>query len=570
MARIDKSQQDLFYEKITQPGFATAVNVTFNDHARFDHNNWKAYGVVFKNCVFESLVSFMQVNLWCGVQFENCTFHQRVDFDFCDAGQDDAQFNSRRSASIEFVHCEFSHKLTIRNCRLHLGVWAGEQTNFKSLHLSDTEAGKIQFDGLTINGMVEISKVENAAGFFFDNTVFNEAASFYECNSKMIINHCKFGEVFCSADNFRGLFIDNSSFSEEVQFIGCLATLIRFEELVFEKSISMGAFESQTEHYGLINELKIIDCDFKGGYIFRGLPERVAEPDIQSLCLSCSEKMKGTITFEYCQIKSMYTMGTNNAIITFAFSMLEQIDCTQLINKSTINFISVKPRTLDSGLINIDKSMLGKMIFSDFDFNSYQCIKINHSNVTEIVTNSVNWFTSEKLKSNNPALQKDVYRQLKFAMEKQGDQHTALRFRRDEQRAYRLELRKHPTTIANMGDKMIMWLSRSNDYGYNWLKPLGFTILTVFLFYLVLAIIASPVFVWAPAIGNLRVTIAYLYQNAPNLFLLLNPAHKTSELFDTVTHNRYTFGFYTLDFFERLILSYFLFQTITAFRKYTK
>jgi hypothetical protein len=177
---------------------------------------------------------------------------------------------------------------------------------------------------------------------------------------------------------------------------------------------------------------------------------------------------------------------------------------------------------------------------------------------------SVNWFSDDQLSAEPGTshadtfmIKRDVYRQLKFAMEKQGDHFNRLRFRRSELSAYRSELRLRSFKERPTGDHAIMIFGWANDYGFNWIRPFLLIIGWVFISYLVLALLLTG-----------HVNGDYLISNTYNIFNLLNPAHKISELFDIGTRLQPSFWFYAWDFLERLLLSLLLFQLVTAFRKY--
>jgi hypothetical protein len=162
---------------------------------------------------------------------------------------------------------------------------------------------------------------------------------------------------------------------------------------------------------------------------------------------------------------------------------------------------------------------------------------------------------------------KELYRQLKFAMERQGDQVSRLEFKRNELNCYRLELKQFGL-FYKVSDQLILWLNQSNDYGFNWLKPSLLLFVFTLIIYILMAIGINPDINWSFDPDNFESTIQNLNKGLYNYFTLLNPAHRITDLFLDIDRSNFGSWFYFIDFLSRIIVSYLLFQTITAFRKY--
>ena len=136
---------------------------------------------------------------------------------------------------------------------------------------------------------------------------------------------------------------------------------------------------------------------------------------------------------------------------------------------------------------------LGKTKFIEFDFNSFDFIAVDNSSINEIYTSNVTWFKEDKLKVQDPLDDKlkiaqrkrEVYRQLKQSLRKNGNQIDSLEFQAREMKAYHNELDKREEGYSSW-DKVIMWVNMSNDYGLNWIKPVVIVICITLIFYTIL------------------------------------------------------------------------------------
>lgn len=312
--------------------------------------------------------------------------------------------------------------------------------------------------------------------------------------------------------------------------------------------------------------------------------------ELEKLQIGCSNRLKGNLNFSSLRIGKASIYGINESSIVLAYCHIVEMELLGFINKGALSLISIYAHDEPNSKITISKSLLGKTFISDCDLSKFNTVTITHSNLTELTTTSVKWFNEDHLNviipagllsnslpntltgnkgliANTYSDKKELYRQLKFVMEKQGDQVNRLVFKRKELNCYRKELQQYGLNYRP-GDRFILWVSRSNDYGFNWAKPAGLIFLFSLVFYLLLAISINPTLKLLPSWENTKPTISYLTNNLYNYFTLLNPAHKVTDLFQIKTAADPSFWFYLEDFLDRLIISYLIFQTITAFRKY--
>jgi len=526
-------------------------------------NNWRAQAVEFKNCKFLQPVKFEHLSLQSGVKFENCIFENILYFDDCNASNSDSRFERNGACSIDLINCTVKRGFNIHNCKLWFGVRATQNCVFDHIQFTKSAFGKVQFIDTIVKDLFENSEIESKSGYFFEKNRFEKALSFYECKTGILAEECTFDITFYAGCTFERLLLGDSIFNNDVSLFGCEINRLNLYGSVFERLVSLDSYYAEKDQSGTIHELNIGDSEFRGELLFTGLNSGAI--DIPYLGITCTEKLKGNLNFSHCGITQFSIGGTNNTSIAFSYTRMQKLQFTRWVNNGLLSLISVGPEENNGSELVITKSLMGKTILSDVDLSDYEDIAIAHSNLCEITSNSVNWFADQQLSAepgtsrpDTLKIKRDVYRQLKFAMEKQGDHFNRLRFRRSELAAYRAELRLRSFKERPTGDRAIMIFGWLNDYGFNWVRPSVLILTWVIISYSLLALLLT----------GQAINIGYLGNNAYNIFNLLNPAHKISELFDIGVKLQPSFWFYAWDFLERLILSLLLFQLVTAFRKY--
>jgi len=443
-----------------------------------------------------------------------------------------------------------------------------------------------------IESSVEMTNVKLTDELYFSSVEFKNNVKLDRCQGgNLRILSSKFHAQFDIRDSNFHLFITKDlEFLEEFKLIESnISTLLQLNDCTFKKTFVISNLVQDGNKSCKINSLDLGNCDFQGGLNYEGGAANSIQ--LNDLQIGCSDRLKGNLNFTNLRIGKVTIGGINVASIVFAYSHLIEFQLLGFINKGALTLVSLCPLPNSESIIYISKSLLGKTFISDCDLGSFTAVTITHSNVTELTTTSVKWFKDKQLNVKNPIdllfssppvafdgkqaikaiafnVKKDLYRQLKFAMERQGDQFNRLRFKKEELTAYRKEINQHPFRQKSIGDQLILWINRSNDYGFNWLKPIGLILLITSVVYCLLAIEINPVLLWGVNLKNSALTFNYLIQNLYNYFNLLNPTHKVTDLFNITTSNQPSFWFYLLDFIDRVIISYLIFQTITAFRKY--
>ena len=115
-----------------------------------------------------------------------------------------------------------------------------------------------------------------------------------------------------------------------------------------------------------------------------------------------------------------------------------------------------------------------------------------------------------------------------------------------------------------------MWVGQTNNFGTHWGKPLLILLIFSLIFYCYIIVGISDEITYVIDINrnNLTVTFNILLKHLYTLPQLLNPIHSIKEIFPE--YESIGFTVYMLDFVLKVLLAFFIFQIISAFRKFMK
>ncbi|WP_338814185.1 hypothetical protein V9L05_02030 [Bernardetia sp. Wsw4-3y2] len=168
---------------------------------------------------------------------------------------------------------------------------------------------------------------------------------------------------------------------------------------------------------------------------------------------------------------------------------------------------------------------------------------------------------------------REIYRQIRFVLERQGDKIASLKFKSVEMETHKNEVinRFQYKWYHDLQDKIILLSGWTNDFGRSWFKPVRLMIpITIFFYFLIITGVSNKLS-YCPNLFSIQSWYITLceYCNYINIMpQLLDPTHSLSRIF---IDNKYiTIGFwaYFFDYFYKVILAFFIFQVISAFRKY--
>ena len=370
----------------------------------------------------------------------------------------------------------------------------------------------------------------------FDNLSFQDITFKKEVTLSDI--NCKNTLTLDSVQAKNSLEISNSTFSNteivscEIQKLEIVANkfLNKFKVSQSDRQQS----DSQKELWP-IEKIKIKELTFIGNTIEENVLIRFGYLDVDRFTLQdIRNPMNSEINIGECVFREFILQSLRN------------------LGKFRMYNINVgRDRQQDSTLI-ISDSSFGDSEFQNVNLRCYMQAFIKDNLFPGLKYTGLKWpdaFKTDPLDSEEK--KQDTYRSLKNVAQENHDAPKAIEYYAGEMKIYSRVLSKQKGRYI---DKAILAVNRrTNNFGLNWVLPIGWILLCGFIFYILLlySLSLSP--------SNL----GYWDQ----FFVFLNPAHSSAFIGTPVD---WGFWSYTIDFLFRIIETTLIYQTIIAFRKYSR
>jgi|GEM_PF-4609897 len=518
--------------------------------------------LTIKNCRFSSSLYFENYDLSYPIRISNCTFKGTLNFTNCSQSFeiDDTLnlevndchletvilYKLRVEKSIRFQNCTMK-TFAIREVNIAMSFYSIKceietslivaKTVIKSIfHFSEGSFGFVTFDSSDF-GTLSIRETKCEKDWVIDGGMINELEVIEgEFNFFLIKN-----AFICDSLTLR-----ESKFHDRLNWFfpkdGLKTDFLNLRVLVTEIEIK-DRFLIYGEPNSFISTLHVVRHD--------GLIEGV-DLEIGTLEIH-GQRSTSDLNFNNCRV------NTFNCVAVISNLSL-----------STIRGTGKSPRLL------FNESNLKNAQFFNVDLKSFQTIEFRNSSF-DASTANINWFEDKQIRTPSEGAdgfrqKRELYRQLKNNQERQGNRIQSLKFQALETEYYKQELFygvKRPFRLWK-ADRIAIWAGKSNEHGQHWGKPVCLAIIIGFGFY------------WAILVGvsnDLHFTID-LSANSINhtlqsLFIdkiamwpqLMNPIHDLNKIFPDQQ-----IGFWThvLDYVLRIIIAFFIFQTVSAFRKFIR
>jgi len=584
--------------------------------------NYKAKHVTFKSTTFKSLVTFEKTNLSHGLIFEQCEFTIGLAFTNVVVDQYD-QILTPDSESIVFKNCIFHGRVEFKGSQTSIqrGLVFENCTFHEGLDIQDIQ---LQMEGLriekcTINMKLDIFKVSSRTDLYFIGNIVNSYirlsgikctsivfAQANEVSGNLHINSCVLQQ---------GIIFNDGKFKEEVYFsanrtIGSGLTVVGS---TFEKEFLINYHSGALKPNNGIAKYYINGAKFLDGLNVQGTQGLFYPyPLVEEVNINFSTTLSGNISFGSLDVGRIILEGYNTGCkLTLGHLKVNQVRINSMINDGGLIFTDFGASTTEwlspvetkckipSGFY-IDHSNLGKTQLFTVDFKSFEVIAFHNVILTEIAISNVTWFTKAQLDDGRTAQlidafkvvgkskdklqledhrefalaefqsKKEIYRQLKFAAQKQGDIPLSHEFQRWEMEYYELITKyKEP---RQWSEYLILYSSNTNNFGQSWVRAFWGLIIFSLITYIPVGFLTSDVLdyskfatSWEDVWVNFKVIA---YDNVKAWFILLNPAHRISDLATEIS--KVSSWIYFWDILSRVVIAYFIFQTVSAFRKFSK
>lgn len=543
-----------------------------------------------ENCIFEEIVELVGLDLKEGIKFSKCKFHKYLTFSVCKATKIDFRsFDPLYSVVIN--DCTISESLGIGKCQLQRGISVAHSEMIKILcHENSIYEGDIKIDAAKVVGDltsdfrynkpsngIRISNSEFHTNIKFENNIVGGYDFIKSTFHKVFLiwaGECKGNIIFHDGTYNNDVKIEAVKIGDGFSLKGTTfnkSLIINISDLRNKPQV-FGEFKNLfIESISVKNQLEINDYD------------HVNKKIINKIELQFSSELEGDIKFYNIKAKEISLTGSNyNSALFINNSEFNKIELNEFSNYSKVVFNTITSLIKKTSSFYILDSYLNGVSFSNFDFNDFSKIVLKGSSFANIECSNLTWFKPKKLQfvADNDLgkfiAQRELYMQLKGEMKNQGNNIQARKFRHQEMKAHHWELKNikaesNREKFSNWLDRFLLWTSRSNTYGENWLKPAGLAILFTLFIYFFIMVSLDTRLEWriAHSWQEVGLTFKYYCENIMIVPILFNPAH--SFKFDEVLGENANITGATLffDFLQRILMSYFIYQTIVAFRKYT-
>lgn len=541
-------------------------------------NDIIATGVIIEDCVFEDLVAFKNMNLNCGVVFKNCVFKKSFLINNCSATETDDKFNFD-NYHLEFINTTIEGLYFNGNNNIDRGIRIKENSIINKIQVKSLicKMGSFTINNCTVNTLFDIaqSKIQNDISIRGSSTI-NAKIRFesIEVGSFVFTDSTFNKDVHIWSGNVNSLTFNDGIFNDDLHITAVpicdYLTIIGTE---FKKSIVFKLWDQANQKQGKLYKIYLSSSKFGKQFAIDG-----SGYEVDKLEIDTSKQLEGALYFNSTNIKQAKIWGDNyNCNIVFNHTNFNELIFDSFYNYSTLSIISSTSFGENSSL-TIAHSNLGKTQIFNMDLNTFDKTTILNSVIIDIITANVKWFEDNKLNPETSASleileqKKEIYRQLKFALDKQGNRISSLRFKALEIKTYKKETFikiKWYQRIFNV-DRFVLWVGQSNDYGLNWFKPVLFAIgFSVFFHFLIIVGISDELSYFPNlTLESIDKTCNIYQDNFKSLPQLMNPTHYLERVYPD--NKNLNFSVYFLDYLLKLVLAFFIFQIISAFRKYIK
>jgi hypothetical protein len=556
---FDKLNNDTFNEATIQTNQEIIIN---SDIVNFEFRT-------IRNVNFIEHVSISNVEINSGIEFINCEFRKGIDFDNVKS----TNFKSTKNPnnfSVLFTSCQASHIVFTAGCVFDREIKIKNHSKIGDLNLYNTQinnASGLIIKETHIEGSIYVSnskfdisisksiiskqfRIETLTGnISLISSIFHNWVNFWNITSfsKILLNKNKFEDTFeIEGSSLNGFFIHGDTFDRKG---------------TFENRDLQGKGKEAS-----ISEIYITEANFVEGFDFNGLGK-----PIEKITLPITPNFKGVLKFEGWVADNVTISGVNQDLkLLFKRNLFQFLIFNSFSNYGDLSFDKCK--AFGDSTFNLINCDLGSAKLNEFDLESFVKIRVDNATIDNIKPASIKWFKKEALeigieeqtKKEEYQRKREFYRQIKQALKSNGNQIDSLIFQARELSAYNQELEVSERT--SIGDKAIMWISKTNDYGLNWIKPVLIVFGITFLVYLSLLPYLSDKISYSPAVYfiDLKNTWNAFTSNFNVFWQLFNPIRKIKDTF-TRTDSSWI---YCLDLLHRIFLGIMIFQIIKAFRKF--
>lgn len=603
---MKKILADNFISKLNDVGNIVYLNdFEVNGAVEINAELINCKGLYFQDCTFNDILSISNCELDNDIVFHKCTFLNGINLKSINVGYHERnRFEIINSISI--IECKIEQNFHIINCILQ-----------RSFHIINSEIQRLFLQQIsTINEGVRIESSTIHEWFDCNNLRLQGSLDISKC---IIHTKTRFQDTHASYITFientftkdlwvtgglleNGVIFNDGEFEDNITLDAVNAKkILSIISGKFKESVSVSYRNTTNNLEGSFQEIYIQSANFENGlYIYDS--DLLNPSRLNSIVIPFNAQLNGKISIDNLKVKLVKFSGTNfNSNVALNNIKPQQILFDRFSNYSDIQFADFRADHDCESEFIINRSFLGKFQLLNASLESFNKVEIINSNFSDIATSSVRWFEDsqlvvghntpeitylQRIKLNflmiftnlqrldinvvNATKRQEVYRQLKVAMEKHGDRIQSLKFKQLEMKYYG-KLLQYTKSFWDL-DRLILMSNLTNNHGKNWFKPVLLAIILTVPFYILMMASMSPDLNLSPAssVHDLEITYSVLCNNLDIYMQLFNPARL---LIRIIPENSNLIIYPLTHFFDilhRIVLSFLIYQTISAFRKFSK
>lgn len=269
-------------------------------------------------------------------------------------------------------------------------------------------------------------------------------------------------------------------------------------------------------------------------------------------------------------LNSLSISGYSNAKISIENTKIENWFIRNFSTQKDSDFYNISPLKIDNSesKIEIHKSKLDNVWFDNIDFSEYNTVSFYRTKFGKTIFTSCNFPTDntsfdkfetlenvhypDKKSDNYYKNQYEIFLQLKIVLESTGNFYEAQKLQ-----AISNDALKKINQISNW-DKSILWINgKSNNHGLSIKQPL--------IYFFLFSILLYTVYLFS--LGRIFNHNEIDYSLFGYYFSFIDITHRSNFL---VSKEEFNFSSLSVDFINKIISGFFIYQFISAFRKYGK
>lgn len=419
---------------------STHLPITVSERVTLSESQFDKNKIHIKDHVFVEHFTVQNASLKNSVIFENCTFQKGISFVKVSCIElTNEPWDFTDNFNLFLWKCIIRGILQVSNCTLTRSLDIFQCSDIGRLQISThNEINSIVISENKINDEFRIHhcdsqliNIENNT--IYGNIIFREVKADEICIDK---NNCDKNIYARNCDILSTLVLDNK-IKGEVRLSENYKT-IRLE--VKDNTVST-QFRHTVEENHKLEQLSVSGGSYGHGFQVGSVDGKSAVDIVSVLATNITE---GIFTFSNLDIAQIKISGTSvKSSLIFDKINLGFLSIKSFFNYSTLSFSNLKGLLKQDNSIEITNSKIGLTEFLNSDLSEFDRVIIHSSSIMSITSVQTKWFRPEALlpfseeNSDTISSKQEIYRQLKYAMEQQGDRIQALEFKREEMLQYK-------------------------------------------------------------------------------------------------------------------------------------